>query len=118
MEAFHHLATGGLHVGQERCEVRPSMLGPAAHHVDALRCEHGEGQRFGQFRARAGSLSIHQHALGGVTYTAGQGEVDLYAAGSLEDHPVDLGGTFARPDHVARGAGAKRRRRRQSVDRF
>jgi len=47
--------------------------------VDTLRREYCEGQHVGDVGRRLGTLTVHQHALGGIPRAAREGQVDLYA---------------------------------------
>src|ERR1039458_209095 len=72
----------------------------------------------GQLRPRAWALAVHQHSLRGVAHPAGERQVHLNPALSLEYDAVHFRGCFTISDHVACGVRAKRGRRGERVDRL
>jgi len=64
------------------------------------------------------TLTVHQHALGGIPRAAREGQVDLYAPLTLVEHPVNFARALAGSNQITGRAGAKRRRGREGVHRF
>ena len=106
-ESFDHVARQRIDVGEQRRKKISPMFRSTANDIDTLGREYRERQSLGELSPRAGTLTVNEHAFGGVAYSPRQREVDLNTALALEDHSVHLGRCFAVADHVARCTGAK-----------
>ena len=66
--------------------------------------------------ARGGSLSVDEHAFGGVSNPAVKGQVDLDPSFVLKQDAVHLREVLVCANHVTGGRRAKRTRGRECVD--